>query len=99
MSNWEFKEGTLSRRSVGHLGVIPPTSEQQSYLHSPFLFFILKEGLLLGKQSPIAKSQPILPKAARCQIVCVEAKDSAPENSSTLIAVTARNMILFYFFF
>lgn len=62
--------------------------------HSPFQFCILTEGLLMGKQSFIAKSQPALSKAADCQvnsepqnhravrvIVCVEEKDNSPENS------------------
>lgn len=77
--------------------MITPMHKQQSYLHSPFLF-ILKEGLLMGKQTTVAKSQTILPKAAHCQIACVEAKDSLPENSTTVIAVTARDMIFFFFF-
>lgn len=70
--------------------MIPPTPEQQSYLHSPLLFFILK-------LSSVAKSQPILPKAARCQIVCGEAEDSPPENSPTVIAVTATGRRFFVF--
>lgn len=48
----------------------------------------------MGKQSPVAKSQPALPKAAHHQVnsepqnhravpavVCVEAKDNPPESS------------------